>query len=189
MERFAAFSGITRLTAKDLHIFNVNNLFKAPTEGIVGNFIKNGDKVIFDLDYEEFWLEVSVNLFSNNKKLKIEFFLRIQKYDFYENLKQNLISISTCLWNHYIKKQQDFNICEIYLLKNFEIISTVKCSESEGALVKDKLDFDSKIKCNCEFININQYILYNLVDKIKMSYLLKSKLVSDFLFKSSKYFS
>jgi hypothetical protein len=188
MERFGAFSGIPRLSAKKLQIFSESGITRAPLVGIVGDFIKNGDKVFFELDYQEFWIEVEVSLFCLNKHLKIEISLRIDKNDKFENLKQDIASISICLWNHFVKKQQDFHVYDYFLLKEFEILDfQEKPKESIDLLINDVYDFDSRIKCVCEFININQYISANLAHNFKINYLQKSKLISEYLAKLSNY--
>ena len=186
MERFGAFSGIPRLSAKKLQIFSESGITRAPLVGIVGDFIKNGDKVFFELDYQEFWIEVDVSLFCLNKHLKIELSLRIDKNDKFENLKQDIASISICLWNHFVKKQQDFHVYDYFLLKEFEILDfEEKPRESVDLLINNVYDFDSRIKCVCEFININQYISANLAQNVKINYLQKSKLISEYLAKLS----
>ena len=187
MERFSAFTGIPRLCAKNLQILSDRGIIRAPLVGIVGDFIKIGDKVIFELDYQEFWIEVDVSLFCLNKHLKIELSLKIDKNDKFENLKQDIASISICLWNHFVKKQQDFHVYDYFLLKEFELLDfQEKSRNSIDLLVNDVYDFDSRIKCSCEFININMYIANILAHHIRINYLQKTKLISEHLSKIGK---
>ena len=125
MEHFNSFTGIPRLNAKNLMIKKADYINKPLLEEIVGNSIKTGDKIIFDLDYEEFNILVDVNIFcceKNEKNLKIEFFLKVERNAKIEILKQNIISTIIFLWNQFISIQEENN--DFYLLKEFEIMGT-----------------------------------------------------------------
>ena len=119
MERFAIFSGLPGLAAKNLYIKNDKGVNPAPLDGIVSDYIKSGDVIIFDLEYNEIWVEVDMTLFCLGKEYKIIFSLRVNLNEKITTFKQNIISISVELWNYLIK--EDLYENEIYyLLKKFE---------------------------------------------------------------------
>ena len=119
MERFAIFSGLPGLTAKNLFIKNDKGINPAPLDGIVSDYIKSGDVIIFDLEYNEIWVEVDMTLFCVGKEYKILFSLKVNLNEKLINFKQNLISISVELWNNLIKEDNNENGI-YYLIKKFE---------------------------------------------------------------------
>ena len=118
MERFAIFSGLG-LTATNLYIKNDKGLNPAPLDGIVSDYIKSGDTIIFDLDYDEIWIEVDMTLSCVGKEYKFLFSLKVDLNEKIINFKQNIISISVGLWNN-LKKEDNNEINIYYLLKKFE---------------------------------------------------------------------
>ena len=118
MERFAVFSGIG-LTAKNLFIKNDLGLKPAPLDGIVSDYIKSGDMIVFDLEYDEIWIDVDMTLSCVGKEFKLLFSLKVDLNEKIINFKQNIISISVGLWNNLIKEHIN-EIETYYLLKNFE---------------------------------------------------------------------
>ena len=140
MERFAVFSGLYGLSAKNLFIKNGKGLNPAPLEGRVNDHIKSGDIILFDLNYEEIWIEVDMTLYCVVKEYKFLFSLKVNINEKLINFKQNLISISVGLWNNIIKEENNsFNV--YYLLKKFEFEGSRKLdSSNELEKVYSKID-------------------------------------------------
>ncbi len=140
MERFAVFSGLHKLSAKNLFIKNGKGLIPAPLEGTVNDHIKSGDIILFDLNYEEIWIEVDMTLYCVGKEYKFLFSLKVNLGEKLINFKQNIISLSVGLWNSLIKEENNlFNV--YYLLKKFEFEGSKKLeSVNELERTYSKLD-------------------------------------------------
>ena len=178
---FPVFSGLSKIGAKNLYIKNDKGLNPAPQEGIVSNHIKSGDMIMFDLEYEEIWIDVEMNLscICNDKKYKFMFSLKVNLNEKILNFEQNLISIAVESWKTLSREDNKANI--FYLLKKFdmegsrkldlvnELDNTSSKISYKSVFLKDKYTFESKVKCKAEFININQNILKMLKEKKRNS--------------------
>jgi hypothetical protein len=142
---------------------------------LLGN-IRAKDLIIFDLLFNEIWLEVEMTLQCEDRFFTISFDLKVETDSFINELKHILIKMGIKSWMKYIIDNDEKP--DKYLFYHFSIDFMSKDREKERERekdlqkyieldnfhekIKDRFNFEGKIKCKLEFINFNEIVYKEL---------------------------
>lgn len=110
-----------------INSLQVNNLRKIdgfdhqhiPTEAIVRDYIKDGDKIICDFDCNEVWVKGDVYFESSAKHIMSEINLKLHLDQPIVNFKKMMQKLVYCIWNKFCAEDEEPLRSTIYLLEEF----------------------------------------------------------------------
>ena len=187
MEHFPVYSNLEGLKAinimKRTEKGNVN--IPIDTGGEVKDYLENGNVIYCDLKTDEYWINTSLNMFSNQKKLSISLDIKNRLEMPMKKLKMLLIKTGLNFWIDFCKNKIDeFHYiyvdatCKTSKAKqnlDFQIEDLAKTTQVDECkirrfyflvLIGDVFDFSSEIICNFKLISIEELIFMEL-NKLK----------------------
>lgn len=140
IEKFPKLSGLSGINTKNLLVKNEKGDVPLCYDVYLKNLIKAKDVVIFELDFKEIWLEVEMNLNSEDKNLNILFELKVNVNYFISHLKDILVKMGIQSWAKYVldieDNSEDYNY---YLFSGFYL----NFSDKEGNLLLKEMELDN----------------------------------------------
>jgi hypothetical protein len=182
LERFDKFSGLSGIRIKKMYKKSEKSLESIPPEGLIKDYIKPGDKIIFEIECSEFWLQIDMNLKCLDQDIwyKTKFDLKLSYCSSFLDLKYILLNIGIKLFSDSIinnNEEKDGDYCpafsleehEFYLITNFNFIN--KCGQLRSINnLDEKVQLmipERTISCCLTFSEFNNLIYNSLKGKEK----------------------
>ena len=139
MERFALFSGLAGLEAKEIFKRSKETLVKIPLENTLrAHDIGAEETLYFTLTSKEVWLKVLLQLDSTDEFFNGSMEIKVNLSMNMKEIKDMLCRLAIMLWNT-ISQKDSANQKMIYLLQSFEVKEIVN---AQGVFTAE--DFESK---------------------------------------------
>lgn len=119
VEKFPKLSGLDGLIVKDLKKKTERGFVPVKSDGLIGDNIQAKDVLSFDLVFSKIWLEVEMDIRTEDKSVNIAFELDVKVDMFISDLKKILIKMGMEYWAEYSK---NLNVeFDYYLFSEFTI--------------------------------------------------------------------
>ena len=166
-----------------------------PTEGNVGDFLRNGDIIYLELISNEIWIKTNMtmsNVINKNAKLNITMDIKIKRESIFQELRYKLLKCGImCYLNKFSKSENNFH----YIISEFTIfipeqgiIEESKLKTVDIMKIKQLFGFKNNIKIQIKFYPVEFVLFQKLkaIPKPKKEKIYKKKLLWD-KFKVSRF--
>ena len=166
-----------------------------PTEGNVGDFLRNGDIIYLELISNEIWIKTNLtmsNVINKNAKLNITMDIKIKRESIFQELRYKLLKCGImCYLNKFSKTENNFH----YIISEFTIfipeqgiIEESKLKTVDIMKIKQLFGFKNNIKIQIKFYPVEFVLFQKLkaIPKPKKEKIYKKKLLWD-KFKVSRF--
>ena len=166
-----------------------------PTEGNVGDFLRNGDIIYLELISNEIWIKTNLtmsNVINKNAKLNITMDIKIKRESIFQELRYKLLKCGImCYLNKFSKSENNFH----YIISEFTIfipeqgiIEESKLKTVDIMKIKQLFGFKNNIKIQIKFYPVEFVLFQKLkaIPKPKKEKIYKKKLLWD-KFKVSRF--
>ena len=143
-----------------------------PTEGKVGDFVRNGDIIYLELVSNEIWIKTNIsmgNLINKNLKLNLSMDVKVRRESTFKELRYRLLKCGImCYLNKFSKRENNFH----YIISEFTIFTSEHGIIEENRLktldemkIKQLFDFKNNMKIQNKFYPV-EFVLFQKLKAI-----------------------
>ena len=164
-EIFPKLSGLNKLKVKNLKKKTEKNEEIDLIEGV--NFLKPKDVILFDLSFQEVWLDIQMTLICGDLKKKIQFELRVNLGKNENDFQDILINLGITSFSK-ISGKNDF-----YIFKKLNVDYSHKENFVNNNIY---FNFDDELKCSLEFLDLSEFVYGIIKQNDNFSHSLNNKI-------------
>ena len=165
--QFPEYQNLEGLTA--INLTKMEEDKKLPLEGKIGDALRNGDIIYFDLISNEIWIKTNINMsniINKNLKLNISMDIKVRLESKFKNLRY--ILLKTCI-NNFLNKFKKSGYNFHYIVSEFNIFTSTHGNIEENKLksfdnmkIKQLFTFKNNVKIHIKFYPIELLLFQKL---------------------------
>ena len=169
--QFPEYQNLEGLDAINLKKMDEEKKF-LPTEGNVGDFVRNGDIIYLELISNEIWIKTNINMgniINKNLKLNLSMDVKVKRESSFKELRYRLLKCGImCYLNKFSKRENNFHyIISEYTIFTSEhgIIEENKLKTLDEMKIKQLFDFKNNMKIQIKFYPV-EFVLFQKLKAI-----------------------